>query len=141
MSPRLIFQLLFASAIILLASINSFGQESKKYQRLKKKWNKVDGYVILNDSIKQEGLIDWYDFSKPGRYSHLYFTAKDGSVNLYYPKETLEFGYDSMKFVSDGYWFFRAMLEGDRIGLYRNVGIEGPVLRFGVSIGFSASTV
>ena len=109
--------------LFILVYTSIWAQESKKYNRLKKKWNYLDGYVITKDSVKREGLIKWVAKSRAARFNKVRFISKEGKSRTYYPETCNGFGYDSLEFVSDQHFFFKVILKTERVNLLKTIGV------------------
>ena len=106
--------------LILLLAIFANGQESKKYQKFKKKKNYKEGYVILNsDTTISHGLIK-LDYSNGNLFfSLLKFVNKNGVAFEFVPMEVTEFGFNNKKFISNDIDFLEFVSEGNKIQLYK----------------------
>lgn len=77
-------KLLFFFFFLISLSV-AYGQESKKYLKLKQNSKYEEGYIISNDSIKIEGLVKRNIMNEFSEYSVVKFVHLDGHKATYYP--------------------------------------------------------
>jgi len=102
----------------------TYGQESKKYLKLKHNLNYREGYILDSDSILIKGLIKDNVMTEVKKYSVITFVEVDGTKKKHYPNGIKGFGYSSHKFVSDNSLFYEVEQKGRRVSLYKNLSVS-----------------
>ena len=97
----------------------SYGQESKKYLKFKRKDNYIEGYILNKDSIRVEGLIKDNLMNEAKKYSVVTFVKLDGTKKNYYPSEIKGFGCSLYKLVSNNLSFYEVVNKGKKVSLYK----------------------
>ena len=108
-------------ALFLFITYISQAQESEKYLKLKAKPHYLNGYVILKNDTRIQGVLKVKGYNPPYLYNQVKFVNKEGVKNTYYPSQLKEYGYNSYKFISIGSYFYRVDEEGDRALLLAKV--------------------
>ena len=95
-------------------------QESKKYLKYKDKPEWREGYVVLKDSIKIEGLVKEYPLNIQKQHSSVLFVNRNGEKKNYYPNDLFEYGFGyTKKFFSNSSNFFQKVKTGKKVSLYK----------------------
>lgn len=110
--------LILALATIQIANAQ---KESEKYLKFKNNSQYVEGYIINNDSVKIEGLIKAINVSDYKKYASIIFVYKRGYKTHYGPAQIKAYGYLNNKFISKEGFFFKEIIIGDRVSLYKGV--------------------
>ena len=108
-----------ALILMMISSYYVYCQQSKEYLKLKATYEYDDAYVITLDSIRINGLIRTGLMSE--QYSVVDFVHLDGSKKKYKPKNILGFGYSVFNFISIDDKFYRVVLTGNKVSLYKEV--------------------
>lgn len=116
-------RILICITFFIFQGLSGYGQESKKYLKLKANYNYREGYIITLDSTREEGLIKDY-LREVKKYSVVTFVNKKGAKNKYYPNEIRGYGYAFYRFVSSKSSFFEIVKSGNRVSLYKNISVS-----------------
>lgn len=114
-------------ALGLFIVVCAYGQESKKYLKLKANYSHQEGYIIKNDSSVVKGLIKDGYLNEAKPYSVVNFVDIHGEKEKYHPRDLKGFGYSMMSFVSDGESFFQLIYRGAKMSLYKNISVSTSV--------------
>lgn len=117
---KLIWSIFLVSVSFCLSA-----QESKKYLKYKSKINWTEGYVLLKDSSKIEGLIREYTLNEVKKYTSVSFMNIKGDKREYYPADALEYGVRfSKRYFSNNHYFFERITKGIKVSLYKKMSVN-----------------
>ena len=110
---RVILTLFLSFSMLILSA-----QESKVYQRHKKKPNYFKGFVITIDSTRVDGLIKK---TQNDQYSTVTFISKPGIKSVYLPEELRGFTVAGLEYISADSRFFKVHIKSEFVSLYSGI--------------------
>lgn len=104
--------------IIVLGTISfsSIGQTSKRYEKYSSNLKYTNGQVTTRSGEIIEGLVKRYDDLRA--YKQVVIVTKQGEKKRYYPSSLEEYTINQQRFISNLYFFFKIISEGNGVSLY-----------------------